>query len=459
MSLSPYFQAFSKIRINASGGHNSLHKACLLLAIMDLVKEESISHNRIFLSDQLIQRFNQIFSQVAKASDKAATRQPFFYLQSSSFWHHKVVPAHKEEYQQRTAPKQRNHGGINKVNQLIQYAYLDPELFEYLKSNTARDALTQALLNKLDAQQQQQILIPVNGWNWHECELIVNDYFDMLLQELKGQKYNQAPHTRDLVQAMKESRNRSAIENKHQNISAILKEMGMPIIDGYKPLSNYQRNILPDVVGATMAQHKDIQQLIKQINQQPVTVPTVEDILQSLVAAPKPREDSAENKQAKKTQDETAEACRANNPAYEAKRYVPPKKDYLAQEAINQALGLKGEEYVVNYEKARLIFEGKESLADKIEHISLEEDRVGYDIHSYNANGKDRFIEVKTTNYDRYSRFYISPNELKVSKKLGENYHLYRVFNFKASPKLFISQGCLESGYNLSPSAYIANIK
>ena len=450
MSLSPYLQAFSKIRMNASGGHSSPHKACLLLAIMDLVKDEAITHNRIFLNEALSQRFNQIFSKVAKASDKAGISQPFFYLQSSSFWHHKVVPAHKEEYQQRTAPKQRNHGGINKVNQLINYAYLDPELFEYLKSNTARDALTQALLNKLDAQQQQQILIPLNGWNWHECELIVNDYFEMLIQELKGQKYNKAQHNRDLVQAMKESRNRSAIENKHQNISAILKEMGMPIIDGYKPLSNYQRNILPDVVGATMAQHKDIQQLIKYINQQPAIKPKVEDILQSLVKAPVRTADAGNQIQAN---------TNTENSEYQANRYVPPKKDYLAQEAINQALGLKGEEYVLEFERKRLIDEGKGFLADKIEHISLEDDRVGYDIHSYNANGKDRFIEVKTTNYDRYSRFYISPNELKVSKTLGENYHLYRVFNFKASPKLFISQGCLESGYNLSPSAYCATIK
>lgn len=450
MSLSPYINAFSNIKMNASGGHNSPHKACLLLAVMDLVAEERIADNRIFLNDELIKQFEQTFSQVAKDIDKSDISQPFFYLQSSDFWHHKVITKHTEEYQQRIAPKQRNHGGINKVKQLIQYAYVDPELFEYFKSQTAREALTQALLSKLDTQQQQNLLIPVNGWNWHECELIVNDYFDMLGQELKGKKYNKAQHNRDLVQTMNESRNRSAIENKHQNISAILKEMGMPIIDGYKPLNNYQRNILPDVIGATMTQHQDIQQLIKDINKQDVIVPTVEDILKTLVDAPS-REVEAGG--------QTEENTRSTNPAYNANRYSPPKVDYLAQEAMNQALGLNGEKHVVNYEKARLIFAGQETLADKIEHISLEDDRVGYDIHSYNTNGKDRFIEVKTTNYDRYRQFYISPNELKVSQKLGQDYHLYRVFNFKASPKLFISQGSLDNGYNLSPSAYFANIK
>ncbi|MEH6345197.1 MAG: DUF3883 domain-containing protein [Bermanella sp.] len=448
MSLTSYLAAFSKIKMNASTGHSSPHKACLLLAIMDLVAKERIANNRIFLNDELTQHFNQHFSQVAQASDKADISQPFFYLQSSSFWHHKVIASFAQEYKQRTAPKQRNHGGINKVNQLIQYAHVDPELFEYFKSHTAREALTQTLLSKLNSQQQQKLLIPANGWNWHECELIVNDYFEMLAQELKGKNYNKAQHNRDLVQAMNESRNRSAIENKHQNISAILNEMRMPIIDGYKPLSNYQRNILPDVIGATLAQRQDIHKLIKQINQQPVAVPTVKNILDALVATPQAKKaPTKKNQQAEK---------RAQ---YDVKPYPLPKKDYLAQEAVNQALGLKGEEYVLNYEKARLILAGKETLADKIEHLSLEDDRYGYDIHSYSNNGQDRLIEVKTTNYDRYTRFYVSPNELNVSNKRGQDYHLYRVFNFSTAPQLFISQGSLESGYNLAPSAYAANIK
>lgn len=443
MSLNTYLGEFSTIKMNASGGYHSPHKACLLLAIMDQVAEGELTDNRILLSNKLIQRFQQRFTPVAKTNDKADISQPFFYLQSSDFWHHKIISSQVEEYKQRTAAKQRNNGGINKVNQLIQYAYVDAELFEYFKSPIAREALTQVLLSKLDSEQQDKILIPPSGWNWNECELIVNDYFAMLAQELIGQKYNKAQHNRDLVEAMKESRSRSAIEHKHQNISAILKEMGMPIIDGYKPLSNYQRNILPDVIGAVVTQQYDMQKLIKKIDQQAVTVPTIENILDSLVEAP-----SVSNEVREKT---------PHN--YQNGDYIRPKKDFLAQEIRNQALGLSGEKYVVNYEKARLIFEGKEALADRIEHISLYNDQAGYDIHSYNSNGEDRFVEVKTTNYDRYRQFYISSNELNASRNLGQNYHLYRVFNFNISPKLFITQGSLENGYNLSPSAYFANIK
>ena len=150
--------------------------------------------------------------------------------------------------------------------------------------------------------------------------------------------------------------------------------------------------------------HQNIQQLITTINQQTVEVPRVEDILQRLEGKPasKPVKENQQNQ---------------TQGIYNL-GYKPQKRDYLAQEAANHSLGLKGEEFVINYEKARLIYEGQENLADKIEHVSLSDDALGYDIHSYNETGQDRFIEVKTTNYDRYTRFYISLNELKTSKNL-----------------------------------------
>src|SRR5690606_9743996 len=125
---------------------------------------------------------------------------------------------------------------------------------------------------------------------------------------------------------------------------------------------------------------------------------------------------------------------------YKANGYKPKKRDYLDQEAKNQSLGLSADQFVINFEKARLIHEGKENLEDRIKHISLEDDSACFDIHSYTSNGKDRFVEVKTTNYDRYTRFFVSPNELEVSKRHEDKYHLYRVFNFKKSPQLFITQ-------------------
>ena len=83
-----------------------------------------------------------------------------------------------------------------------------------------------------------------DAWSEAEVSAIVEDYFSMLALELKGIPYNKAQHNRELSQRLN-NRSKGSIEMKHMNISALMNELGMPAISGYKPFSNYQRNILP----------------------------------------------------------------------------------------------------------------------------------------------------------------------------------------------------------------------
>src|SRR6266480_7714123 len=83
-------------------------------------------------------------------------------------------------------------------------------------------------------------------WSRLEVEAAVAYYLDMLALELRGEPFNKAEHNRNLARVLN-SRTRGSIERKHQNISAVLIELGYPYIDGYKPLSNYQR-LLYEVV-------------------------------------------------------------------------------------------------------------------------------------------------------------------------------------------------------------------
>jgi hypothetical protein len=55
----------------------------------------------------------------------------------------------------------------------------------------------------------------------------------MLVLELSGQTYNKSAHRRALLQKLA-ARTDAAVELKHQNISAILIELGCPYISGYK---------------------------------------------------------------------------------------------------------------------------------------------------------------------------------------------------------------------------------
>jgi hypothetical protein len=67
------------------------------------------------------------------------------------------------------------------------------------------------------------------NWSHEEVEATVSDYFEMLAMELRGEPYNKAEHNRHL-QKLLNNRTKAAVELKHQNISAVLIELGYPYI-------------------------------------------------------------------------------------------------------------------------------------------------------------------------------------------------------------------------------------
>lgn len=93
-------------------------------------------------------------------------------------------------------------------------------------------------------------------WSHEEVEATIADYFDMLDKELRGLDYNKTGHRRHLASLLNK-RSDGAIERKHQNISAVLIELGFPYIAGYKPLRNYQQ-LLYDVVSERLADSRNL---------------------------------------------------------------------------------------------------------------------------------------------------------------------------------------------------------
>ncbi|HWQ68911.1 MAG TPA: hypothetical protein VN494_02970, partial [Patescibacteria group bacterium] len=88
-------------------------------------------------------------------------------------------------------------------------------------------------------------------WTHTEVEAIVSDYFAMLGQDLRGEAYSKSAHRAALKSALR-GRSDGSIEWKHQNISAVLLDLGFPYIPGYKPRRNYQR-LLWETVAARLA--------------------------------------------------------------------------------------------------------------------------------------------------------------------------------------------------------------
>lgn len=274
-------------------------------------------------------------------------------------------------------------------------------------------------------------------WSRQEVEATVQDYFSMLHAELRGDAFNKTEHRRQLATLLR-ARSGGAIERKHQNISAVLIELGFPYIRGYKPLRNDQQ-LLFDVVAARLSPDQPVVEIVATQVQQPAAVPTVDDILASLVEAP----------------DRDPADRRYERLARERPR-IRHGVDYLELEARNRSLGTAGEEFVVRFEIARLLAARRDRLAARVEHVAhTRGDGSGFDVLSFEESGRERLVEVKTTAYGRETPFFVTRNELEVSRREAEQYFLYRVFDFRRTPRLFHKQGYLEETLTLDPASVV----
>lgn len=88
-------------------------------------------------------------------------------------------------------------------------------------------------------------------------------------------------------------------------------------------------------------------------------------------------------------------------------------------------LGTFGEMLIVKDETEKLNDCG---ILKEVEHVAITKgDGLGYDVVSYDENGKEILIEVKTTSTNRVDGFYLSPKEIEMSKE--DNYKIYRIYN------------------------------
>jgi hypothetical protein len=274
-------------------------------------------------------------------------------------------------------------------------------------------------------------------WSDLEIEAIVADYFDMLSKELRGESYNKTAH-RQALRRLLNDRSEGSVERKHANISAILREARFPWIDGYKPLSNYQDR-LADVVLERLDEDGELNLIALEMVESSSPPDVTGDLLGRMTAAPSLL-DSAREALGRRQRERVA--CRT---------------DYLAMEARNAQLGRAGEEFAVAYERARLRALGRDSLASQVEHVSVTQgDGLGFDVLSFDENGGERFIEVKTTQFGSQVPFFVSQSEVDFSRERERSFDLYRVFRFRTDPRLFSLPGPLASSCHLSANQYLA---
>jgi len=105
--------------------------------------------------------------------------------------------------------------------------------------------------------------------------------------------------------------------------------------------------------------------------------------------------------------------------------YKEPKKiDWAYSHHKNSNTGKQGQQLVLELERGYLNLIGRDDLACQ---VCFVDDWIGHDIRSFFADGKEKFIEVKTTINDLESSYFLSRNELTFLADNREQAFLYRV--------------------------------
>lgn len=266
------------------------------------------------------------------------------------------------------------------------------------------------------------------NWTDDELDLIVADYFAMLSDEAAGTPYSKAEHNRLLQRNI--DRTEGSIEFKHQNISAVLLKLGLPRIIGYLPASNFQKAIIP-AIDRYLSLHPLALHPERIVEGMAERQALFVDQAPPLLPISPTRADMERL----------------------IRKFNPVERDFR-----NRKLGREGEELVFHHERQRLQQLDRPDLAKKIRWISEElGDGAGYDILSFDASGKERLLEVKTTVGVDVTPFYITRNELSLASERPDAFKLCRVFNFSARPRMFELAPPLEKFVHLSPLSYEAS--
>jgi hypothetical protein len=268
-------------------------------------------------------------------------------------------------------------------------------------------------------------------WADWEVDVIVADYFEMLKRNLSGQPFVKAARNEALQQII--PRSRKSIEFKHCNISAVLMKLGIKPLPGYAPLANYQNALIDGVERYLAQQGEPIFSAASEVSSK------VAEAASLWIGQP-PSAPAGEEKET------------------EALRRLVRKFDPAERDARNRALGKQGEELVLERERAHLLAHGRKDLEQKLEWTSqVRGDGAGYDIRSFELDGKERLIEVKTTNGPALTPFFLSENERAFSEERPDVFRLMRVHDFREKPAAFQLMPPLDQWVKLMPANYRAS--
>lgn len=142
-ALFKYTKQFNRLRVARVRGEKAPHKPVLLLAVIEGFERRDIQNNQIHITSELVARFKDYWHQLVQDPRFTANFSlPFYHLQSDNFWHFQTCVGKEILLTSSHSIKSFAH-----LKEVVDYAYLDEELFRLLLDDHSRQVLKQTLLN------------------------------------------------------------------------------------------------------------------------------------------------------------------------------------------------------------------------------------------------------------------------------------------------------------------------
>ncbi|MGB3535890.1 MAG: HNH endonuclease [Microcoleaceae cyanobacterium] len=179
-TLIDYCQRFAELKVDKNQKlGDAPHQPILLLSVIDLIAQGLIKNNKIEVSAQLKSKFNRYWNILKNhKSDRGLNNRipglhyPFTALEKSHFWYVKYNEEEKQRRQEqinnRPKPQHRNRKpqakSFKDLQKLVEYAYLDEELFELLQDVESRKQIVDTLISVWFSNSNQELkdIIEIN---------------------------------------------------------------------------------------------------------------------------------------------------------------------------------------------------------------------------------------------------------------------------------------------------------
>jgi putative restriction endonuclease len=137
-----YVEIFRNLSTGVQNGKKLPHKAVLLLSILTLVENVTITENKIHLDKIIANTFASTWGEYLHNTKTPSVWIPFWYMKSEPFWHFKALA---DENILQNLLCFAGHPSVGQMRNVIKYAYVDEQLFSLMQDREESSKLKKAL--------------------------------------------------------------------------------------------------------------------------------------------------------------------------------------------------------------------------------------------------------------------------------------------------------------------------